>query len=81
MLMLVAGSMRGNRVFWRDSLTDVQRRTLKSCAATGLLFSLVLQAISDGFIVLNVIEWALLTGPEIMIATLVCSVREHIARP
>lgn len=81
MLMLVAGSVRGNRVFWRDRLTDVQRRILKSCAAASLLFSLVLQSRSDGFIVMNVIEWTLLIGLEIMIATLACSIREHMARP
>ncbi|MFT8346237.1 hypothetical protein [Gluconobacter oxydans] len=81
MLMFVAASHRGNRVFWHDRLTAARRRILKSCAAVVLLFSLALQTLSDGTVILNMIEWILLAGPEIMIATLACSLRERLARP
>lgn len=80
MLMLVAGSLRGNRVFWHDHLTQKQRCLLQSCAAAGLLLSLVLQLTSDAPVILSIIEWVLLAGPEIMIAALVCSVRETRSR-
>lgn len=81
MLMFVAASHRGNRVFWHDRLTEPQRRILKSCAAAVLLLSLALQTLSDGTVILNMIEWILLAGPEIMVATLACSLRERLARP
>ncbi|MFT8611276.1 MAG: hypothetical protein ABF727_01350 [Gluconobacter oxydans] len=81
MLMFVAASHRGNRVFWHDRLTAARQRVLKSCAAVVLLFSLALQTLSDGTVILNMIEWILLAGPEIIIATLACSLRERLARP
>ncbi len=81
MLLFVAGSHRGNRVFWRDRLTASQQRILKSCATALLCVSLVAQAMPDGGVVLNVIEWILLVGPEIMVATLACSLWEQRARP
>lgn len=80
MLVLVTASVRGNRVLCRDSLTELQRTILKSCAAASLSASLTLQAISSDFVVLNIIEWILLAGPEIMIATLFCSWREQRSR-
>lgn len=81
MLVLVTASVRGNRILCRNSLTDLQRNILKSCAAAGLTASLVLQATSSNFIILNIIEWILLAGPEIMVATLLCSWREQRSRP
>ncbi|WP_215747026.1 hypothetical protein [Gluconobacter sp. P1C6_b] len=81
MLLFVVASHRGNRVFWHDCLTAQRRRVLKSCAAAVLLLSLVLQAVSDGTVILNMIEWILLAGPEIMVATLACSLRERSSRP
>lgn len=81
MLIFVAASHRGNRLFWHDRLTASRRRILKSCAAAALLLSLALQSISDGTVILNMVEWILLTGPEIMVATLTCSLWERSARP
>ena len=78
MLLFVVASHRGNRVFWHDRLTAARRRILKSCAAAVLLLSLALQTLSDGTVILNMIEWILLAGPEIMIATLACSFRESL---
>ncbi len=80
MLLLVMASIHGNRVLCRDSLTDLQRNILKCCAAVGLTTSFVLQATSSDFIILNTLEWMLLAGPEIMIATLLCSWREQRSR-
>lgn len=80
MLILVAGSIRGNRVFWHDRLMDGQRLILKCCAAAGLLFSFALQVLSDDPPVLTVIEWILLLGPETMIAALACSLWERKPR-
>ncbi|MBF0892434.1 hypothetical protein HKD28_13600 [Gluconobacter sp. LMG 1744] len=81
MLVLVTASVRGNRTLCRNSLTDLQRNILKSCAAAVLSASLVLQATSSDFIILNIIEWILFTGPEIMVAILFCSWREQRSRP
>lgn len=81
MLMFVAASHRGNRVFWQDRLAAAQQRILKSCAAAVLFLSFALQAVCDETVVLNIIEWILLAGPEIMVATLACSLRERSARP
>ncbi|MBS1074741.1 hypothetical protein JK176_07585 [Gluconobacter sp. Dm-73] len=80
MLVLVTASVRGNRILCRNSLTDLQRNILKSCAAAVLTASLVLRATSSDFIILNIIEWILLAGPEIMVATLLCSWREQRSR-
>lgn len=80
MLILVAGSIRGNRVFWHDKLMDGQRLVLKSCATAGLLLSLALQVSSDGPVILTVIEWVLLLGPETMIAAFACSLWERKSR-
>ncbi len=80
MLFLVAGSIRGNRVFWQNRLMDEQRFILKSCAAAGLVLSFALQVSSDGPPALTIIEWVLLLGPETMIAALACSLWERKPR-
>jgi len=80
MLILVAGSVRGNRVFWQNRLMDGQRLILKSCATIGLVLSFALQLSSDGPPVLAVIEWVLLLGPETMIAAFACSLWERKSR-
>lgn len=81
MLLFVAGSHRGNRVLWQDRLSKQQQRILKSCATAVLFVSLVAQAMPNGVVILNVIEWILLAGPEIMVATLACSLWERRPRP
>lgn len=80
MLILVAGSVRGNRVFWHNRLMDGQRLILKSCATIGLLLSFALQVSSDDPPALTIIEWVLLLGPETMIAALACSLWERKPR-